>query len=256
MKKIIILIVLITLLSGCTVEYNVTINDTNFSESTRIITDTSKNPLEEYHEVTLQDYFDLNQNTYYEPVYFNSDTEDYPYIEYQEGVEYYEISPYKHENLQGINLNYNFQPSQYYRSSIIKKAYKEFNTQLNDDIYSLRTSNKCVAFENYPLLETIVINVTIDYEIISSNADSINGNVHTWVITKDNYQNKPIRIIYDSVDNELQKAPVKENSDSEKKDNIEEIKIKENNNFIIIIISFVAFILILIIIIMQKKKRL
>ena len=52
-------------------------------------------------------------------------------------------------------------------------------------------------FQQYKNLNSIKVNITSTYNVIESNADSVNGNVYTWNLSRNN--NKNIYIKYDTV---------------------------------------------------------
>ena len=61
-------------------------------------------------------------------------------------------------------------------------------------MYLLKTSNRCNIFDTYSLLNEIKVTIKTDLEVISSNADVVNNNLYTWLINRNNYNNKSIKI--------------------------------------------------------------
>ena len=86
--------------------------------------------------------------------------------------------------------------------------------------------------------KNMYINIKIDDRVIYSNADQVNNNIYTWIITRSNYNNKKINISYttnkndysdnnsDNTDNNDDKEIIDKNEEIE--NNEEEIN--EDNN--------------------------
>ena len=143
---------------------------------------------------------------------------------------------------------------------MVKECFDELNVQNNNGIYLIRTSNKCKLFNSYSLLSQIKIVINTDLEIISNNADYVNGNTYTWIINRSNYTNKSVRFSLTTVKDDLSNfnGNNKDNSDVDdnKKDDIknDSNKNEENkDNTMLIIIAIVGFIVGLFVIIMIKK---
>ncbi len=215
MKKGFLLIVAILFLSGCTVEY--TVNFTKDSANESVILNGVTNemfPVEAYTN---------EQGASEEPVEI-------------EGVEYYDIT----KNANATNLTYKFPMDRYSESKGVNLCYKNVSINIMEDgYYNLITNkyNSCIDY--YPELEQITINLkfTNDFNIIRNNADKVDGNTYTWIIDRNNYNNKGIELSY---------AFKEEN---------EEEQINENHNILIILGSFLILGIIIVIAIKLKNKN-
>lgn len=257
MKKILLLIGGVFLLTGCEINYELTIDSMSLSEDTKIFTDI--NLYEEYDGSALSDYFDKFVN-FSMPIYFNDENYDYYIGGNQPNVRYYNINNYLVNNYKGLELQNVFSFNDFYRSSMVKECFDELNVQNNNGIYLIRTSNKCKLFNSYSLLSQIKIVINTDLEIISNNADYVNGNTYTWIINRENYTNKSVRFSLTTVKDDLSNfdGNSKDNSnvDDNKKDDIknDSNKNEENkDNTMLIIIVIGGFIVGLFVIIMIKK---
>ena len=235
MKKIILLTFMLIALSGCSIEYNVVIGENTA-----------------YEEVIVNDF---TVETFPTPVYIEdqgaSETN-----EIVEGVEYYDIN-YDNNN---TYITYEFPLRNYDQSTAVNTCLSSFRMGTdNNGNYILNTSNYYSCFDMYPLIDDIVVNITLDgsiYDLIDSNADSVNGNVLRWTISRNNYQNKSIQVIYDLI----------ETSDEDEEDDAQENKpiIQEenhnvdawvNNNVgIVLLLVFVFLVLIIVVVVLLKKK--
>ena len=172
MKKIILLILLVLLLTGCKATYNISF-DKNINESIKIYT--SNTNIETANKETV-----------------NKVSEELYNFEY--GYEYYKKEKYYEGNNTGYNYTNKFDYEDYNMYTELQKCYDDFNYSNDDNTVSLSTSEQFTCFDYYPEIEEVTINMTSQYNITSSNADKVDGNTYTWIINKDNYQNKPLEI--------------------------------------------------------------
>ena len=250
MKKVLLLIVCLVFLTGCDIDYELTIDDNSFSEDTKIFTDI--NMYEEYDGSLLSNYFD-NFLDFSEPIYFNDENYDYYSGGNQPNVRYYNINNYVDNNYKGLEFQNVFGFNDYYRSSMVKECFDELNVQNNNGIYLIRTSNKCKVFSSYSLLNQIKITINTDIEVIFNNADYVNGNSYTWIINRDNYMNKSVRLSLNTNKDDLSNFNGNKNDDNKDNntdkndnknsdnDNISNNENKDNNNVIIIAVVLFIF---------------
>ena len=101
-------------------------------------------------------------------------------------------------------------------NSTNQNSYSVSNTCNN---YSVSESNgkKVLSasdfflFDNYVKLNSIKIIINYKGNVISNNADSIDGNKYTWIINRDNYKDKTINFIYDKNDGVISSNYLKDN---------------------------------------------
>lgn len=218
MKKIFLLIIAILLLSGCTVEYNV--NFTKDLASEKVI----------MNGVTYE--------TFPVEAYKNDQGASEDAIEI-EGIEYYDIT----NTTNSTDFTYDFPLARYGESNGANMCYKNVSViKMDDNNYNMFTSNYNSCINYYPELEQITINLkfTNDFNITENNADKVENNTYTWIIDRNNYDNKNIEISY-----------------SFKEENGEEStnKTDSKNNILIILGSFGVLIVVLIIVLNIKNKK-
>lgn len=180
MKRVFILMITTLLLTGCKVEYNLTLNDKLFLEENITITPTTNNELKE-----LKD-FKLN-------IPINYELDDYDiYQNKAEGIEYYK----KNKTNNSINFSYKYKKENYsdYTESTLSKLAYEYTSvnKINDEELLLSSSKAFKLFENYDTLEEVKITIATNYKVLSNNADEVNRHKYTWYITKDNAYGKGI----------------------------------------------------------------
>lgn len=182
-KRILMLIPILLLTTGCTCEYNLTIEENTYIEQITIIGSTSDEissfnnqwqiPIdkEEYNNITLE----TDSNGEFTGEIYN-----------------YNLSSNK------LTFDYNFNQSQYIKSTAVSNCYDMLNITNSNNRIVISTSSNAKCFENHPPLTNIKINIKVDKKVISNNADGINGNTYTWNINKSNAEDKSINLILEN----------------------------------------------------------
>lgn len=212
MKKILLLLITTVLLTGCTATYEIDITKDKINDVILIETDSEK---VNTANKTTTDLFTQKLG------------------EWENGHDFYQRELITTAEKTGYQYTYSFNYNEYDAMSQIRKCYQEFNLNYDKEI-TLSTSNEFLCKNYYPQVKTYTIKITSEYDITSSNADSVKENVHTWIVNVNNYKNKPIEIKINK-----NKLYVKEE--------------KTDYTFIKNII-FIIFFIILIIIFMKRKK--
>lgn len=186
-KQIPFLLLIILLLSGCDITYNLEISNEGYIENIDINSESSENLLE-----------------YAIPAFYGvigDEDIDSNFLNKVDGIEYYNSKTYKKDNLRKFNYNYKFDEENIKESNILNYAYDTVIIKKYDhdedgkkDYMLFTTDDNFLLFDRFAKLESVKINITCHYEIISSNADEINKNVYTWYLTKNDI--KAINMVY------------------------------------------------------------
>lgn len=187
-KKIFTLILLIFMVSGCSVEVNLDISDNKIKESNDITVLENAIYTKEILRTSFRDYI---------PIYASDlivDTvPDQPFSD----VLYYNKNTTDLGNGYRFNYSYDFDIDKYGDARTIKDGFRDYSYSYRNDIISLSTDNEgLIYFNDYPLLEEVTVNIKTDYLVEENNADSVNGNTYTWVFNKDS--KKSIDIVIDT----------------------------------------------------------
>ena len=172
MKKIITIILLVLFLTGCSAKYDIyfdedKINDTiEIYENSSIINTASDEKTNEINSLLL---------------------------DWENGYDHYKRELYSTDVITGYRYTYDFDYIEYDSMSHFRKCYDDIELTYDKNIV-LKTTDEFLCGTYYPNTKEIVINITSEYEITSSNADKKNNNTHTWIINKSNYKNKPIEL--------------------------------------------------------------
>lgn len=165
------------------------------------------------------------------------------------------------------NSNYVFDDeknivSNYYKS-INDFNYSAFNNQIfeyiqiNDDQFNSNVTIESVGIKSHRficennefdclLVNNIIITIKLPYKVISHNADITNDNIglYTWELSKNNYKDKSIRLIYNSKQREEYLVKSKVNKSK-----------KEKVGLIIFIVIIICFLLSFLIYVVYKNKK-
>ena len=169
MKKILFILITCLLLTGCTVNYNLEINDNNFKET--ITGSVLNKELDTNNSTSINNYSFLlseEQPSFYknENIFYNKTTNNT-----QEGIDF--------------DFNYTFNENNFNNSRIINECFDNHIYEYKDNKYYLVVSGKFNC--NYS--ETTNINITTDYNVTSNNAQKIKNNTYTWTIDENNKDN-------------------------------------------------------------------
>lgn len=198
MKKTILLITLIFMLTGCEAVYNLNIDGNSFKEEMILTTNdiTAKN--KKSVDVALKSNIPIIFENYKPEVNFK-----------QNDFKYYTISKVETNNEIGVKYEAEFTKENYADSTIVKTHVPTFKLTESGNIMRLTVSKKRSIFENYPDLDKVTINITTNHKVTKQNADGVSGNTYTWTLTKDNYKTKEIYLNYSKELNTPQKEETK-----------------------------------------------
>lgn len=224
MKKILLLILIMFLITGCKVEYNLVINnDLTVSESVKMTgTDdffeafyksSKMNVVEMLLDEGRRD--DLEKNNYK--------------IEIIEKERPYVIASKKYPNLNNYASNTLF----------LEQYFNELDVSENNGIVSIKTLDfipiSSDSIERY-VIKTTMLSITVPYEVIENNAISFDKmtNTYTWYIN-DDVDSFSLLLSYDT--NEIYEVP-------------------KNNDLIMVIVSIIFIIgLIITTFVLNKKNK-
>lgn len=226
-KRIILLIILLLLTTGCTCEYNLNITGNKYSEEVIITANTS----EEINNIN---------NEWKIPV----DKEEYDYLggdpsttATASGDTYkYNISANK------LTLNYDFTRTSLNNSTAISNCYSQATIQSYKDSTIISTSDKVLCFSNYPSLTNLKINITTTKPVKNHNADKVSGNTYTWIITKNNANNKPVNMVINNGESSSSTNPSSSSSSSQTNTNKNDYTLYIFCGILLIVLLFGYFI--------------
>lgn len=182
-RKMFVLLALIFLTCGCTAEVNLNIKDLSVEEE--IIIDAYPN--NDYSKEQLKTSF---RN--YIPIYATDIVPDTEPDKKVSGINYYQKKVEELDNGYHFTYSYRFKLENYKDARSIKEGFKSANIAFDKNEKSILIStdnNGLLYFNKYPLLTEVKINITSNYVVKESNADSVNGNVYSWVLNRNSKKN-------------------------------------------------------------------
>ncbi len=230
MKKIIFLIFILFLMSGCNVIYEVDISKEGIKENIKIM---AENELDNEFIASAQEPI----TAFYDSQVYSETLEKVP------GVEYYNDYKEMNNGLYVYTLDYLFTHENFKKSKIINNAVSAFNITDNDGTFSYNVGSyiKAFLFQNEINNLKVQVNVSDDYEIVDTNASEVTNNTMVWNVTKNDYEYFPINFSLKDL-----------NYVSKTNETKEENSIK--NNLFIAFIGVIVFVIVLIILILYRKK--
>lgn len=184
--KYIVLILLTLLVSGCSVDYHLVIDENNnFHENILIKSENS------------QESKELSENSWPVKVsYYDADLGENP--EKIEGVSYYVDDLFLENNYYYRRLTYDFSQNAFSGVNSIRSCYKNFyvTEDTSDKTVTLSTSAEFLCMEQFSNLREVNVQIEVLKPVISSNASSIHDNIYEWKITPENYQESGIVITF------------------------------------------------------------
>lgn len=172
MKKLVLLMGVL-LLCGCKAEYNVKI-DSTVEETTIIYQNATQDFLKEDILNNYREYLPLSSSVTYD----DDDTSKL------DGVNYYDRTYKDYDTGYKITYKGSFSGNSVQNSTISNKAFKNVSYTATSSKLLISTSEGIQLFTEYDI-ESITINIETDYEITNNNATSVDGNIYTWVFTKE-----------------------------------------------------------------------
>lgn len=160
-KKKIIILLLPLLLTGCTINYDLTINKNSISETITGSVEKSEYEIKDTDTSLNNFYILINEDV--NPVISSDDLYKKNIIDTDTGIDY--------------KYTYNYKKN-YDKSRIINSCFENHLVSETDDYYKIELTGKFYCLYS----DKIDINVTSNYEVIENNASVVNGNKYKWII--------------------------------------------------------------------------
>lgn len=178
MKKILLLSILCLLMTGCTINYNLEINEDSFKETITGNVLNEEMQLEENQtDVNIFDYL-IN----YEQSALNN-------------IENSLYNKTINKNTNSIDYNYSFTYNEknINNSKVLNECFENFKFDNIDNKYYFIANGDFYC--NYA--EEVKINIITDYKVIVNNANKIKGNIYTWTISRNDIEDLELYMTID-----------------------------------------------------------
>ena len=177
MKKFILLVLIVIMLTGCQSNFYVKIGEGKIEQNINIFL---SNANQKPYELIRKSVYSVENDV--------------------EGLGYFTIENSKESN--PLNASISYIISSYEYDYGISFCYDNQNITYSNNILKIETSNYFNCFDKYSILDDVNINVTTGYKVLENNADKVDGNTYTWNITKSN--KKGIKLTLDTTVDEIQ----------------------------------------------------
>ncbi len=187
------LILIIFMMCGCSAEVNLEISDNNIDESVDITF---------YQNAVYSKDIIKSSFRNYIPIYASDVIVDAEIDQPFPDIKYYEKTETDLGNGYLFNYRYNFDINEYEEARTVKDGFRNYNISVNDSNHTISITtdnNGLLYFDDYPLLEEVRVNIKTDYFVEENNADSVDGNIYTWVFNRDS--NKSIDMLINTENN-------------------------------------------------------
>lgn len=182
-KRLLFIICFVLLLTGCDVNYSVTINeDETFDE--KITMSFLKNASDGNNLTIAEDDKTPISVSPNEDKFYNAKIVD-------KGNTYDMVYTYKHD-IDSIK-----------RAYFIANCYPQMQITNNDEEIVINSGDgfACFIGDDGLKADSVKINITTKLKVLNNNADSVSGNTYTWNINANNYLNKNIYFRLERVNN-------------------------------------------------------
>lgn len=169
MKKILFLIPLVLIISGCSSTYNLEIGNDSFKEQINMNFDKTQIP-SEYIDEEIEIDDQITPLLEDEISAFFSENNKY----YKKNINYY-------DDYVDVKLSYNYSASEFKDSNSLNSCFESVIFDDKDSYYIHVYGNFYCLYS-----DEVTINIKTDNKVIRSNATSVNGNIYTWKINNDN----------------------------------------------------------------------
>lgn len=184
--KLIVVLIITFLLSGCSIEYELTIDEKTMDEKINVKylnNKENRKMAEELIETPISSYYNssTNQGSYYSAEILEKKDDLYIVYNYK----------YKENNLRNSNA-FN---ACYYKRNVIN----------NDEVIIINAEGAftCLYDDYSQVIDDVVIKIKTELKVVESNADEVKGNQYIWRVDEENYKDKPIYIEIDKTKKSL-----------------------------------------------------
>lgn len=168
MKKFIIIFCLVLFITGCTGQYNVTINKDTIEEEISA----KMEKTDQYNMIINNDFYPLHSN--FSKIYSKKVNTDGDLID--------------------LNAKYTYTYDDFANANSFNQCFDDKTVDIySNDYYYIHLTKftNCVFSANFD------INIKSIYKVVSSNADEVKNNVYTWHVTEDNKDKLDVEIKFD-----------------------------------------------------------
>ena len=175
--KYVFVILLMLIMSGCSIDYTLFISDKGFDETIKV------------------NVIDNLENTEFAE-------KDYNPLHHSDSIFYDKKVKKSNENID-IKLHYNYSLEEFNNANSFNQAFYNKNIKITDKIIDIQLSE----LKGLNVSTDFDIKIKTNNKVLSNNADSVKGNTYIWHVKDDNKENVNIKI-------KIQRGTFQSNSNS------------------------------------------
>ena len=222
-KLLFLITLIITLCTGCSIEYNINITKDNIEETINVTDKITENRTQR----DILNHYNMRYPTFVNFINEGESIEIEDFSQKYNGIEY-NTKTIK-EITEGYNYTYKYtyDIDKYYDAYSLANVYIETTALNEDNALVLRTEKENLLCQ-YDYFDSLKVNITIDpkiYELNYTNTSNINNNTYTWYLDKNNCNNSEIILTLNKIEesgeeivNPNDKLDKDNDKDSNKKD--------------------------------------
>lgn len=185
MKRIIIGVLAILLMTGCSAEYNLKIVDDKVEETLEVIeTNSNYFDIQDDSGRSFKDYSKKYGET--KRIYTNYYNQ-YSDTECENECFVYDKKYINENNKVGFSLNHSFSLEDYKNSTIASELLPGFNSTYDGQYLEISGGTSWNFINGYENLEDITITIETNYKVVKTNGKRV-GNTYSWKIHKGNVE--------------------------------------------------------------------
>ncbi len=183
MKRIFLFLVIILLVTGCTNQYNLVITKDSIEED--IISTIPYDSIPKLSEFAAQVGAERD-----DPVTPFIQNDQYPFFNNNQVK--YDKKVTQNNNTYFVEMQHNYTFNEFLNSRAYNQCFEKPSFTFDSDVYSFNMSGQFYCLYG----NEVTINIKTDNRVISSNADSVDNNVYTWVFNDKSSDRKSIKLAF------------------------------------------------------------
>lgn len=185
--KILLFALCLFIINGCTAVYNVNLTVDDINEE---LTVTGKGITDEYKKTYTTYPLSVNMNN---GCFIDYDTLEGVSTTKETDVNYYNVK----EIEKGLSFNARMKKYSYQDARIANSFFNKMHFNNYEHLVSFYGYDGIMAFKEYPDLEEVTINITVDKAVTDHDADEVNGNTYTWKFDRNTGDDKTLYLEMD-----------------------------------------------------------
>ena len=214
-KLLFLITLIITLCTGCDIEYNLKINENSIEEVINVTDYITENR----RESDILKHYNMWYPTFVNFIKQGETIEIESFDKKVDTIEYHEKNIKKITNGYNYIYKYTYDIDDYHDAYSLANTYIETTALNGPNALVLRTKKENLLCQ-YSYFKTLKVSITIDpqiYKLNYTNTSYIKNNTYTWYLDKNNCNNGEIILTLDKINKKVEELPLIEDEKTDKK---------------------------------------